>query len=150
MAAPLLALAPWMIAGGTLLSAYGQYQAGNRALANSKIEAADLRRQGKERFAIASHEVARRYREGELLASKAKAAGASSGAGGYEDVIADIEARAEYNALSALHEGQMDMFEANRQADSVLRQGYEAKNASRYNVLSTLLSGGGAALGRYG
>lgn len=83
---------------------------------------------GQER-AIGSREVSERKREGRILASDALAIGASSGAGGYESTIADIEGEAEYRMLTSLYNSEQSARDLEIAAEVSRREGADAGRA---------------------
>lgn len=133
-----------------------------RRAARRAKEAADFsakqseRKAGEER-AIGSMEVAEEARRGDLVKSRARAVGAASGAGGYEDVISDIEAEAEYRMLSALFNREQGARDLEVQAEVARREGADAARAYRakgraaeLRGFANLLSGAESLYERYG
>lgn len=133
-------------AGGAIISANAS---ANAAEAAAQAEAEQRRRQANEARAVSQREAIRRKREARLVQSRQLAvSSASGGAAGDPTVVrlmADTGAQGEYNAASAIYEGeargrafeyagQMALWQAKE-------QGRQAKMASYINAGTSILSG---------
>lgn len=121
-----------LLGAGTLLGMGGSIAEGETADKAAKFKAKTQRAKGSRKAYEAG-------REGEILESNARAAMAAGGGSttdaGATKILGDIGAQAEYNALSALYEGETG-------ADISEWEGKTKKKASKTRALSTLLSGG--------
>lgn len=123
--------------GGTALSVMGTLQEG-------KMQAAQYARNATAAFATGTRRAGEIRRQGDVLKSDAAAAMAAGG-GVTDDVgaistFAEIEQVVDYNALSALYEGET-------RAEDLRFAGKVAKSTSRAKAFSTVLSGTGLAAG---
>lgn len=123
----------------------------------AEFEGKQLDRKAGEERAIGSRAVADQAREGERVASRARALGAASGAGGYEDVISDIEAESEYRALTALYNSEISARDLEVGAKVARKQGADAARAYREQGradtiagLGNIITGAASLYERYG
>ena len=113
--------------------------AGDAAQASSEFQA-------KTQLATGTRRAGEAKREGDIVASDARAAMAAGGGSttdpGAIQNLAKIKSEADYNALTALYEGQTG-------ADISIYEGKTKKAASRTRALGTLLTGGASAYKAY-
>lgn len=98
-------------------------RAAERARKSAEFEAVQLAGKSKDELAIGSYRIEDQVREGKRVESSARAIGAASGAGGYEDTLSDIEAETEYRALTALHNSKQSARDLNIAAKVARMQG---------------------------
>lgn len=139
-----------LIAGGTLLSAGGQLQAGKAAQQASNFNAAQLDRRATAEKATASRKSAEERRKGRLIESRALAVGAASGGGVPTDQIGLLAQEGEFRALSALFEGEEAAAGLQDQGKAERFEGRQRRVASRINAFGTLLKGGSSLAAKYG
>lgn len=168
--------APALQIGGTVLSAYSSYKGGRATLSRAKAVAsaeevtADFEATQQEYLAGQAKASSQRaaYEErrmAALLASKALANAAGSGAGVSDPdvmkILADIQAEGAYRSAVALYEGESEArnrtiaAKARRlggtsAAMSVMAEGRGAARAGTSAAFSTLLSGTSNWMERYG
>lgn len=169
-------IGPALSVGGTLISAQGQQQAGKTAAAQGSAAAANERvaaeyeaRQADylagQALATSQLEAREQRKAAALLASKALARAAASGAGASDpsvvDILSDLYAEGAYRSALALYEGQEQArsygvaAQARRLGGSsaaAARQaeGQSVARASNLSMFSTLLRGGSSLLETYG
>ena len=149
------AAAPYFAVGGAVISAAQQAEQGRIAERNALFRAAQLDRNAKSAEAVAQREAMQAKREARYLASRAQALAASSGGGGSDptvvNLIAQIEEEGEYNALTALFNGQQRA-DAMRTSAAVERsEGRSARRAGRTGAATSILSGvSDFGMARYG
>lgn len=142
--------APLLQAGGTLLTAGGLMQQGRAQDKAAQFNAQQLEAQGKAEQASKIQEAKQANREKELLLSRAKAVGASSGGGQDYNLLGDIEEEGAYNELALLWQGEEALKGRRSQAAVSRFEGLNRRRASQFKVGSTLLSGGSSFLQNYG
>lgn len=141
--------------GGSIVSGLGQMQAGRAANASAKFQAAQLeQRVGQER-AAAQRQAIEERRKAAFAISRGQAVAAASGGGATDptvlDVTGGVAAQGEYNALSALFEGEERARGAQLQATATRMEGKQAKKAGMIGGLGTIAGGVGQTLYmRYG
>lgn len=99
------------------------------SLEAGRFQAVQLERKAGEERAIGSIEASEQAREGEFIKSRAKAIGAASGAGGYEDTLTDIDAEKEYRTLTALFNSEQSARDLEVGAEVARREGADAARA---------------------
>lgn len=132
-------------------------QAEREALLAASDEAEQLEGKAKDEMAAGSYRIEDIKREGTNVKSRAKALGGASGAGGYEDTLADIDAETEYRALFALHNSKQSARDLKLAAIAVRRHGVDAARAHRergradqIDATAGMLSGAQSLFERYG
>lgn len=161
--------------GGTLLQAYGQNQAGKAAQSQAEAQAANQRTAAEYearqadylagQSIAASHYEAREQRKAAaLLASKALASAAGSGAGASDPTVVDIlngiYSEGAYRSALALYQGQEQARAYNVSAtarrvsgqsgaSAALAEGGSIARASNLSMFSTLLQGSSSLLANY-
>lgn len=131
--------------GGTLLSAKAQMDQADYAKKVAALEAQGLRDKANQDAAAGEQAQIQQNRKTELVLSRARSLAASSGtsanSGDVVNTEAQIAGQGNYNALTALYEGQAAARSDNQQADIALFRGQQAGAALPYQVGGTLLSG---------
>lgn len=157
MAWPLAALGLGLQFAGSVREKRQARKAERKARKAAEFSAKQSERKAGEERAIGSMEAAEEARRGDLVESRARAVGAASGAGGYQDIISDIDAEAEYRMLSALFNREQGARDLEVQAEVARREGadaaraYKAKGrAAEIRGYSNLLSGAASLYERYG
>lgn len=141
--------APFLQAGGTLLSVGGLVQQGKAQDAATDYNARQLEAQGKAEQAAKIQEAKQANREKELMLSRARAVGAASGGGQDYDLLGDIEEEGAMSELALLWQGEEARKGRNSQAAVSRFEGLNKRRASMFNVGSTLLSGGSSFFENY-
>jgi hypothetical protein len=136
--------------GGSVLSGLGQMQAGKAANVNAKFQAAQMEQQAGQERATSQRVAIEERRRAAIAGSNAQAAAASSGGGATDPTVLNIQGglagQGEYNALTALFEGEEKARGLNLQAASTRMQGKQAKKAGMISGFSTIIGGAGNAL----
>lgn len=154
--------------GGTLLQAYGQYQAGEAAQQAARAEQQQLDAQarqmrinaGQER-ASAQRKMIETSRQKRLMQSKAIAMNAAGGGdtmdAGVIDILGDLEAEGSYNANVALYEGEDRARDLeyganlkNYEGEMARMGGKMEKQAANIRAVSTLVKGSSSMADKYG
>lgn len=140
-----------MVAGtvGTLVSSESQAAAakagGKDANRVAKWEAAQLERNAGQERAAAQRQAIEENRQGRLAMSRARALAGSSGAGVTDptvtNILADLAAQGETNALTALWEGEESARNMEFQAAGRRYEGGQAKAAGDYTAKATRRAG---------
>ena len=131
--------------GGTLLSAKAQMDQADYAKKVAAIEAQNLRDKSNQDAAAGEQAQIQQNRKTDLVLSRARALSAGSGtsatSGDVLNTESQIAGQGNYNALTALYEGQAAARSDNQQADIALFRGQQAEAALPYQVGGTILSG---------
>lgn len=133
---------------GTAITVGGTLAQGKAAEQNSKFQQAQLRQAAKDEEASAALEAAEERRQSQLIQSRARAVGASSGAGEYEGVIEELDAEGEYRALFALFNGERAATNIRNQAAITGWEGQQEKKSSQMRAAGTLLDYGNDTMAR--
>lgn len=148
--AQLATIATIVSIGGSVLSGLGQMQAGKAANVNAKFQAAQMEQQAGQEKATSQRVAIEERRRAAIAGSNAQAAAASSGGGATDPTVLNImgglAGQGEYNALTALFEGEEKARGLNLQATSTRMQGKQAKKAGMISGFSTIIGGSGNAL----
>lgn len=141
--------------GGSVLSGLGQIQAGRAANTSAKFQAAQLEQKAGQDRATAQRAAIEERRKANIGISNAQAASAASGSGATDPTVLNITGglaqQGEYNALSALFQGEEAARGAELQATSSRMQGKQAQKAGMTSGISTIIGGTGSALmSKYG
>lgn len=130
---------------GSLLKAYGQVRQGRAAKKAAYFEAKQMERQAFAAEAEGQAQAAIDRREGRYAVSRARAVAAGSGAGVSDptvvNLMADLEAESEYNALSALYSGKSEAMNLRLGARSRRKEGKAARTAAYLGAASTIFEG---------
>lgn len=164
-----MAWAPLAImAVGAILGAAGQYQQGRiarkqgEAMQQAKaFEAEQLDENAGQAVAASQRQAMEQRRRASLVASRALALSAASGAGAsdptIENIISDIDGEGEYRAAVALYEGEERARRMRLGADAALFEGDMAAatgraqgRAATVGALGSLAMAGGSMYAKYG
>ncbi len=144
---------PYAIAGGTILSAYGQYSGAKSEAAAMRYSAAEAVQQAQQERAAGQRQMLEEMRQASVVASRAQAVAASSGGGALDpsvvNTIADIHGRGAYQGLAALYSGES---RAQGQLGMARAAEYKAgvfDKTAMTSAFDTILRGGATLAGRY-
>lgn len=133
---------------GSIMSAYGQKQAGDAALMAGEFNANNLERNA----VLARQQAAEEERRLRVMARKSigemRANFGASGVtmeGSALDVLQESAAMAELDALTIRHRGDAQAAQMRNEAISERYRGASAQAGSRWSAAGTLLSGGAQA-----
>lgn len=133
---------------GTALNVAGTLMTGRSADDSAKAEAAQMRQQAGQERATSQRVAIERRREAELASSRARALAGASGASSddvtMQNITSRISQQGEYNALTAMFEGEERARGLEYGADVRRAQGKTARRASFLGAASD------AAAGMYG
>lgn len=151
--AELATIATVVSTGSSILSGLGQMQAGRAANANAKFQAAQLEQQaGQERASAQRLAVAERRRSA-IMQSNAQAAAAASGGSATDttvlNLIGDIAKEGEFNALSALFEGEERARGLQLQSATARMEGKRTQKQGMFSGISTIVGGVTSAASKY-
>ena len=136
---------PYISAGMTVLSAVGKYQSGKQQQKAYQYDAKVATQQAQQEQAAAQRDTLNARRQGMILASRAQAAAASSGAGALDptvvNVIGGLQGEGELAGLAAMYSGASRARALQNQAATNTYSGQAAKQAGMYSAFDTLLSG---------
>lgn len=176
VASAVTAAAPAFSVAGTVMRAYGQYEAGKTAKAQSQamaqneqvvaeFEAKQADYLAGQSLAASQREALEQRRTAALLASKALAQAAGSGAGASDptvvDIISNIYAEGAYRSALAMYEGEEQArsyktaaaarrIGGQSAASARIAEGESIAKASNLSMFSTLLRGGTSLMEKYG
>lgn len=140
-----MSFSQWATIGSTALKAYGAMSAGESARQASRFEARQLQRKADARYAQGTREAHEARREGEIVASDARAAMAAGGgtttSPGAIRRLGRIESEGEYNALAALYSAGSDAAGLRRAARARIYEGTQSRRASRISAMGTVIQG---------
>jgi len=135
--------------GGSIVSGVGQIQAGRAANVNAKFQAAQAQQQAGQERAAAQRVAIEERRKADLALSRGQAVLASSGGGTLDPtamrLMGGIAQQGEYNALSALFQGEETARGLELSAAAKRMEGKQAKRAGMIGGISTIASGIGQA-----
>lgn len=141
---------PLMIAA-TVVSAGGAIASGKAQERAAKFEAAQLERQAKREFAAGTREQDEIKRQGEKFESDVRAQMAGSGGvtddPGSTKTIGRLNRDITYNGLAAMYDASSRAQGRRFQGAARRLEGDNAKKASRWKALGTVLQGGSQAAG---
>lgn len=141
-----------LIAAGTAVGAYGQYQQGQYAMAQGRenarvanIQAEDALRRG------AIEEDAQRMRVRQMLGAQRAAIGANgiTASGTALGLLSETAQFAEADAMTIRNNAAREAFGFKNEAVQQINQGRNARRAANYGAFSTLLTGGAQAYGAF-
>lgn len=135
-----------LLAIGTATTAFGQMAQGDAAEADAKFRAQQMRRKAIAEEASSQRDAIEERRKAMLLQSRATMLAAAGGTGvdiGAMDIISKIQREGEFNALTALFEGEERAATLRTGAEVSEFQGEREKKASRIKAISTIFSGAG-------
>ena len=135
--------------GGSIVSGLGQMQAGRAANVSAKFQAAQAQQQAGQERATAQRAAIEERRKADLALSRGQAVLASSGGGTLDPtamrLMGGIAQQGEYNALSALFQGEETARGLELGAAAKRMEGKQAKKAGMIGGISTIASGIGQA-----
>lgn len=135
--------------GGSIVSGVGQMQAGRAANVSAKFQAAQAQQQAGQERATAQRAAIEERRKADLALSRGQAVLASSGGGTLDPtamrLMGGIAQQGEYNALSALFQGEETARGLELGAAAKRMEGKQAKRAGMIGGISTIASGIGQA-----
>lgn len=137
----------------TVASAAGSIMSGNAARGEANFEAAQMKQNAGQEQAVSQRKAVDARRQAGLANSAVTARAAASGAGATDPTVINIEgdnaAVGEYNALSALYQGN----EAARQdlmgATAKRYEGSQTRQANLFKAGGTLMSDGSSLYDKY-
>ena len=133
----------------TVLSSVGAVQQGNAQKKAANYQAAQREQQAGQDRATSQRQAIGQRKQANLVASRTRANAAASGGGAFDpnvvDILGDIEGQGEYNALSALFNGEERARGMEMQASAARYQGRQAQTAGYTKAASTLLDGASQA-----
>lgn len=136
----LAAAAPYLQAGGSVLSVLSNEQGASSNARQFRYQAGQTR-------ATSQRAAAEERRRARLLDSRARAVAAKSGAGVSDPTVVnlrgDISAEGEYRALTRMYEGETE-------AGSMEAQAGEVKRAARGKSIATILDAASTFASKYG
>ncbi len=129
----------------TVASAAGSIMSGNAEASASRFQARQMNQQADQERAASQRVALEQRRQAGLAISRANAVGAASGAGGtdIENIEADLAGEGEYNALSALYQGEERARGLQMGAGARLYEGANAKRAGLMGAGTGILKGAG-------
>jgi len=143
-----------MQAAGTIFSAYSQQQGGKDQQRLANFQADQLDRNAGQSLAASQRNAFQERRQARLVSSRAQALAAASGAGATDPTVlniqGDIAKQGEYNALTALYNGDVQAQDQRFAAQARRTSGAMEKSAADTQALSTVLSGAASLYDRYG
>lgn len=148
------ALSPALGVAGTVLSAYGQAQAGRSANAAANYQATQMDIAAGQQQAASQRSAADVARRATLLQSHAQAVAAASGGGASDptvtDIISKIAGEGAYRSQLALYEGDDAARTLRMRADAARYGGAQAQRAGYLNAFGTVLKGATTFFDKYG
>lgn len=141
-------------AASAVASAAGSIMSGNAARGAANFQAAQMNQQAGQERAVSQRQSIEQRRQAGLANSRVTAVAGASGAGVTDPTVLNIEgdnaATGEYNALTALYQGEEKARGLEMGATSKVYEGQQARQASLFKAGGTLLSSGNSMLSKYG
>jgi hypothetical protein len=133
--------------GGSVLSGIGTIMGGRAEDAAAKSQAAQMQQQAGQERATAQREAIERRRQANLAISRARAVGGASGAAVSDiaGIEGDIAAEGDYNARTALFEGEDRAVGLEYGARVTRAKGKAAKKSAMIGGIAQVASGVGSA-----
>jgi hypothetical protein len=148
-----LLIAAGTAAAGAAVSAAGAAQQGRAANKLAGFQARQLTQQAGQDRATAQRQAIGQRHEATLAGSRARALTAAGGGSMLDpssvNIMGDIEGQGEYNALSALFNGEERARGQELQATSTLFSGKQAQMAGNISAGSEVLKGAGSLMSKY-
>jgi len=139
---------------GTILSAAAALAQGEAAGNAAAFKAKQDVIAGNQAAGASERQAFQERRQGALILSRAIAVASGSGAGAGDPTVVDITGRigaqTDYNAMTALYEGQQARQDYNTQAQETKWEGQQAKTAGYLEAGGQLLSGASSLYDKYG
>lgn len=134
---------------GTVISFGASISQGKQTREIKEYEAAQLDVQAKNEYAIGAKRAQEIRRQNQLQQSRARAVGAAFGGGVDADIIGDLAAAGELDALTALWEGREAATGRNAQAAVSRAEGRQLERAGKLKGITTILSSGSSLYEKY-
>lgn len=138
---------------GSLIGAYGQYQAGETQADIANVNAKQAEQQAADAASIGAVEEERYRRQVAALQGRQRAAFAGNGvdftSGTPLGVLTETAKTGELDALTIRTNAMRQAWGYKAQAANYRAEGALARRSSRYNAASTVLTGGAQAYGLY-
>lgn len=130
------------MAAATALQAGSSIAAGNAARREGNFKAAQLDQAAGQERATAQRQAIEETRKADLATSRAEAVAGASGTGGkgITDIIGGIQGQGEYNALTALFNGEEQARGMELQGATARMQGRAARKAGVMTAVTTIAS----------
>lgn len=145
------AAAPYIMAAGAAVSAYGTIAQGNANEAMGRLQAAQLRKQALADEAQSQIIASEERKKADYLQSRVQSLAGASGTGmdspNIVNTMADIDEQGAYNALAALYSGTTSARSKNLAARMAEIEGKSSKRSANMQAGSTILT---SAAGWYG
>lgn len=126
------------------LQALQQHKAGQAQSRLASVQAENYRSKAKQEQAVAQRKAYEHRKDAELRASRAIAVAAATGGTAQEksvlELLGDISARGEYNALTETYQGDMKARDINYEAEITQEKGRSARRAANMQAVGTLFS----------
>lgn len=135
---------------GTGLSVVGQMQSANQQRAAMDYQARQLEAKAKAEQAVSIKEAEAIRRRGMLDISRARAVAGASGGGQDFDLLGDLAAQTELDALTAQWEGTEAASGLKDRASAARFEGRQMQTAGRWGAMTSAVSGGATLYDRYG
>jgi len=136
---------PYLIIAATAVGGVSAIEEGKAQNRAARFEARQLEREGKREFAKGTREQQEILRQGRIAESNMRAQMAGSGGvttdPGATNTIGELNADVVYNGLAAMYDAKSKQQGRNYQASARRLEGSNAKTASRWKALSTVLQG---------
>lgn len=140
-------------AGGTLLQAKSQMDAGKAAKKMGEYTAEEARIKAIQAQAVGQRKAAEQRRQANLVGSKLQAQAAAGGGATDPTILKlqeDIAGEGEYRALTDLYESEVQSNDLITQGNMARYEGNLKNKAGKMNAMSTILSFGGDMYSKYG
>lgn len=138
-------------AAATAVSALGSIASGNAARGQANYQARQMEQQAGQERATAQRAAIEQRHKAALAGSRAQALAAASGGGASDPTIvgiqSDIAGQGEYNALSALFNGEERARGMETQAQATRFQGQQARKAGVMGAFTSVANGAGTIMG---
>ena len=142
-----------MMAVGTAVSAYGQYQAGQAAKRAHEYNAQVAEQNAQIAKDQAAYEAERQKKRTRVMIARQRvgygASGFVSNTGTALDTLRQTMQEGEMDRMAILYSGDVESVNMRAQAAAERMQGKAAAQAGKYAAAGTLLSGGGQTYGSY-
>lgn len=145
------AAAPYIMAAGAAVSAYGTIAQGNANEAMAKLQASQLRKQALADEAQSQIIASEERKKADYLQSRVQALAGASGTGmdspNIVNTMADIDEQGAYNALAALYSGTTSARSKNLAANLAIAEGRSSRRSGNMQAGSTILTSAGGWYG---
>jgi hypothetical protein len=139
---------------GTILGGASTIMGGGEAEAAAKQQSAQLKANAIAEGATAQRQAINERQKARLLQSRVTALTAAGGGdttdAGTQDILSDLENQGEYNALTALWNGDDRAAGLRSQANATMYEGKATKRSSYAKGAGTILSGGQSLYDKFG